>query len=66
MMSSSAPAAAAEHNEADTMFAQVMIPHHEQAVEMSDMMLTEAGHPRLGDRPGHPDQGRPGPRDRDR
>ena len=39
MMSSSAPATAAEHNAADTMFAQGMIPHHEQAVEMSEMML---------------------------
>lgn len=39
MMSSSAPAAATEHNAADTMFAQGMIPHHEQAVEMSEMML---------------------------
>ncbi|MCO4255570.1 DUF305 domain-containing protein [Pseudarthrobacter cellobiosi] len=39
MMSSSAPAAAAEHNAPDTMFAQGMIPHHEQAVEMSEMML---------------------------
>lgn len=38
MMSSSAPAAA-EHNAADTMFAQGMIPHHEQAVKMSEMML---------------------------
>lgn len=42
--SSSAPAgntpvAGAEHNEADVMFAQMMIPHHAQAVEMSDMML---------------------------
>ncbi|MDN4643410.1 DUF305 domain-containing protein [Arthrobacter sp. PsM3] len=39
MMSSSAPAAAAEHSAADTMFVQGMIPHHEQAVEMSEMML---------------------------
>lgn len=39
MMSSSAPAVATEHNEADTIFAQRMIPHHEQAVEMSEMML---------------------------
>ena len=39
MMSSSAPAAATEHNDADTVFAQGMIPHHEQAVEMSEMML---------------------------
>lgn len=39
MMSSSAPAAGTEHNDADTMFAQGMIPHHEQAVKMSEMML---------------------------
>ncbi|MET3952638.1 DUF305 domain-containing protein [Arthrobacter sp. UYEF36] len=43
MRSSSAPAAATEHNEADTMFAQGMIPHHEQAVEMSEMMLKKQG-----------------------
>ena len=43
MMPSSAPAAATEHNEADTMFAQGMIPHHEQAVEMSEMMLKKQG-----------------------
>jgi uncharacterized protein (DUF305 family) len=36
---SSAPAAAVDHNAADTMFAQMMIPHHKQAVEMSDIML---------------------------
>lgn len=29
----------AEHNEADVSFAQGMIPHHEQAIEMSDMIL---------------------------
>ncbi|MFT4470840.1 DUF305 domain-containing protein [Arthrobacter sulfonylureivorans] len=29
----------AEHNDADTMFAQMMIPHHQQAVEMSEIML---------------------------
>lgn len=45
MMSSSAPAAAAEHNAADTMFAQGMIPHHEQAVEMSDVMLKKTDIP---------------------
>ncbi len=38
MMSSSAPASTG-HNAADAMFAQGMIPHHEQAVEMSEMML---------------------------
>ncbi|PNH85158.1 DUF305 domain-containing protein [Arthrobacter sp. AFG20] len=37
----SSPAAAAEHNAADVMFAQMMIPHHAQAVEMSDMMLAK-------------------------
>ncbi|WP_206478844.1 DUF305 domain-containing protein [Kocuria sp. KRD140] len=30
-----------EHNDADTMFAQMMIPHHQQAVEMSEMMLAK-------------------------
>ena len=34
-------AADAEHNAADTMFAQMMIPHHAQAVEMSEMMLSK-------------------------
>lgn len=37
--STSATAAAADHNAADVTFAQTMIPHHAQAVEMSDMML---------------------------
>lgn len=31
----------AEHNDADAMFAQMMIPHHQQAVAMSDMMLVK-------------------------
>ena len=35
--------ATAEHNDADVMFAQMMIPHHQQAVEMSDMMLSKDG-----------------------
>ena len=43
MSSSSAPAVAADHNTADTMFAQMMIPHHKQAVEMSDIMLKKQG-----------------------
>ena len=42
MSSSSAPATA-DHNAADTMFTQGMIPHHTQAVEMSDMMLKKQG-----------------------
>ena len=36
------PQAAAEaHNEADVMFAHHMIPHHQQAVEMSDVLLAK-------------------------
>jgi uncharacterized protein (DUF305 family) len=31
------------HNNADVMFAQHMIPHHQQAVEMSDMLLAKQG-----------------------
>ncbi|MGV0745539.1 DUF305 domain-containing protein [Mycolicibacterium sp. XJ870] len=40
--SSVAPGAEA-HNDADVMFAQHMIPHHRQAVEMSDMLLAKQG-----------------------
>lgn len=42
---SSAPATAdaAAHNDADVMFAQMMIPHHSQAVEMSDILLAKQG-----------------------
>nr|WP_237563222.1 DUF305 domain-containing protein [Arthrobacter sp. H-02-3] len=43
MSASSAPVAAGDHNAADTMFTQGMIPHHAQAVEMSDMMLKKQG-----------------------
>ena len=39
---SSAPAASA-FNSDDVMFAQLMIPHHEQAVEMSDDLLAKDG-----------------------
>jgi uncharacterized protein (DUF305 family) len=49
MPASSAPAtsaaASAEFNDADTMFAQMMVPHHAQAVEMSDMILAKEGIP---------------------
>jgi uncharacterized protein (DUF305 family) len=40
---SGTPSASAEFNDADVMFAQLMIPHHEQAVEMSDMILAKEG-----------------------
>ncbi|MEO5321450.1 DUF305 domain-containing protein [Arthrobacter sp. CC3] len=43
--SSSAPVTAGDHNAADTMFAQMMIPHHAQAVEMSDMLLKKQNIP---------------------
>jgi uncharacterized protein (DUF305 family) len=33
----------AEFDSADVMFAQMMIPHHEQAVEMSDVLLAKDG-----------------------
>lgn len=39
----SSDAAAEEHNIADVMFAQMMLPHHEQAVEMSELMLAKDG-----------------------
>ncbi|WP_445155866.1 DUF305 domain-containing protein [Arthrobacter sp. Hor0625] len=42
-MGTSTSAAAADHNGTDTMFAQGMIPHHAQAIEMSDMMLKKQG-----------------------
>jgi uncharacterized protein (DUF305 family) len=34
---------AGTHNDADVMFAQMMIPHHEQAVEMADAVLAKDG-----------------------
>ena len=36
-------AGASAHNDADVMFAQHMIPHHQQAVEMSDVLLAKQG-----------------------
>ena len=35
--------AAGPHNDADVMFATMMIPHHQQAIEMSDMILAKDG-----------------------
>ncbi|MFK4116152.1 DUF305 domain-containing protein [Microbacterium sp. NPDC006705] len=40
---SSPSAEAANANDADVMFAQMMIPHHTQAVEMSDTLLAKDG-----------------------
>lgn len=43
-VSSSIAASSAEaHNDADVAFAQSMIPHHEQAIEMSDVILAKQG-----------------------
>ena len=39
--SASSSSAASAHNDQDVMFAQMMLPHHEQAVEMSDMLLVK-------------------------
>ncbi|MFE0155847.1 DUF305 domain-containing protein [Nonomuraea sp. NPDC059007] len=54
-MSSSAPATtatasaspSASFNDADVMFAQMMIPHHEQAVEMAELATTRAADPEI-------------------
>jgi len=40
---SSSAAASTDHNGTDTMFAQGMIPHHAQAVQMSEMILKKQG-----------------------
>jgi uncharacterized protein (DUF305 family) len=40
-MSSMMPDANADHDQADIMFARMMIPHHAQAVEMSDIVLAK-------------------------
>lgn len=43
MSTAQATTVGAEHNAADAMFAQMMLPHHSQAVEMSDIMLAKSG-----------------------
>ncbi|MEU9236059.1 DUF305 domain-containing protein [Streptomyces subrutilus] len=40
--SASAPAQQGEHNAADVTFAQGMVPHHQQAIEMADLAATRA------------------------
>ena len=47
--SSSAPAADAQGNDADIAFLTGMKPHHEQAVEMSDMVLAAGAPPAVAD-----------------
>ncbi|GAB2947137.1 DUF305 domain-containing protein [Micromonospora polyrhachis] len=42
-VSTSTQAGAEQHNQADISFAQGMIPHHQQAVEMSNLAETRAG-----------------------
>ncbi len=39
----SSASAEADFNNADVMFAQMMIPHHEQAIEMADRLLAKDG-----------------------
>ncbi|MDR7233195.1 DUF305 domain-containing protein [Agrococcus sp. BE272] len=47
---SASGAAVADFNAADEMFATMMIPHHEQAVEMADVLLAKDGaDPRVAD-----------------
>ena len=41
--SGSSTPAAGPHNDADVMFASMMIPHHNQAIEMSDILLAKDG-----------------------
>jgi uncharacterized protein (DUF305 family) len=43
----SSPAASADHNQADIAFVQGMIPHHEQAVEMSELAANQASSPQV-------------------
>ncbi len=35
----------ADYNDVDILFAQMMIPHHQQAVEMNEMLLAKEGIP---------------------
>ena len=40
---SSTDAATSDHNQADVAFATMMVPHHQQAIEMSDTLLAKQG-----------------------
>lgn len=43
MEASPGPSVAVEHSSEDVMFVQTMIPHHRQAIEMSEIMLAKGG-----------------------
>ncbi|MBD2892592.1 hypothetical protein amrb99_15020 [Actinomadura sp. RB99] len=45
--SPSTGAQAGQHNGQDVMFAQMMIPHHRQAIEMADLAATRASSPQV-------------------
>ncbi|MDL4815046.1 DUF305 domain-containing protein [Actinomadura opuntiae] len=51
MSSSASPSTgggqAARHNDQDVMFAQMMIPHHRQAIEMADLAAARAASPEV-------------------
>ena len=47
--SGSSSAVTAEHNDADIRFAQLMIPHHQQAVEMAELAADRADSPPVTD-----------------
>ncbi|WP_239141274.1 DUF305 domain-containing protein [Actinoplanes campanulatus] len=47
MPSAGASASAAVFNNADVMFAQMMIPHHQQAIEMAELAETRAADPEV-------------------
>ena len=54
---SSAAAVSVEHNDSDVMFAQGMIPHHEQAIAMSSQAGTRAASQEVKDLAARIDQG---------
>ena len=61
--SSTSSTSSSTFDDADVTFAQSMIPHHQQAVQMARMATTHASSPTVKGA-GCPDRGRPRPRDR--
>ncbi|GII56500.1 lipoprotein [Planotetraspora thailandica] len=49
MLSAAAMSPAADHNDADVKFSQMMIPHHRQAVEMAKLAEAQASRPEVKD-----------------